>query len=245
MKIIKRLSNSRGGGDFGWLKTKHTFSFADYYDEDYLQFGCLRVINEDYIAPKNGFNKHPHQNYNIFSYIVEGELYHQDSFGNKETITKGNVQFTQAGTGIYHSEHNVDKEKTCHIVQIWCKPTKKGLSPSYSTSVLKEEDKNGKLLEILSKEKKENTIQINSDVNFYASILKMNEEVKFKIEKERKVYIHLIEGKKSKISINDKEFESGDGAFIFPDNDETLNNEITIKGLGDTNSEFLLFDLGE
>lgn len=240
MQITIRKSKDRGHADYGWLNTYHTFSFANYYDPNYLEFGCLRVLNEDRIEPDSGFPSHPHSSYNIFSYIVDGELTHKDSMGNSEIIKSGNIQFTNAGTGIVHSEFNLSKKKECHFIQIWTKPNKKGLKPSYATLELKEEEKKGKLCEMITPTEKKDKIQINSNVTVYSSILTKDEKVKHKVEKGHKVYIHLIQRKGASISVYSKNLEEGDGCYVISKDE----GELEIIGIGEK-SEFLLFDLFE
>jgi redox-sensitive bicupin YhaK (pirin superfamily) len=238
MNIKVRKSSERGHADHGWLNSYHTFSFANYYDPNYTEFGCLRVLNEDRITPGSGFPTHSHREYNIFSYVVDGSLTHKDTLKNSETIHAGNVQFTCAGTGLSHSEYNDSKKDDCHFLQIWAKPRKSGLPPCYASTEFTREDKIGKLCEMISPEKKDGTIYIESDLTMYASILGKDQKVVHKVEKGHKVYIHLINKKGYHIVVNKTELKQGDGAFITVGDEETLE----IQGLGQE-SEFVLFDV--
>eukprot|EP01080_Neovahlkampfia_damariscottae_P001777 gene1777-546_t len=242
MQYQLRKSDERGHADHGWLKTYHTFSFAFYYDPSFEEFGCLRVINEDRVTAGKGFGAHSHRSYNIFSYIVEGELTHQDSMGNKETIKPGAVQFTCAGTGITHSEYNFHKSKVCHFIQIWVKPNKDGLKPYYKTMEYTDQQKQGKLCEIVtSDEKSTDSIFMHANARVYSTLLNKNEKVEHKVEKGRKVYVHLIQRDNSSISIDtDVVLKAGDGIFITPKNDETF---LTLQGESDSRNEVLLFDV--
>jgi quercetin 2,3-dioxygenase len=242
MKYILRKSEERGYANHGWLKSYHTFSFAFYHDSRFEQFGCLRVINEDRVTAGNGFDTHSHREYNIFSYVVEGELTHNDSMGNKEIIKKGDVQFTCAGTGIRHSEFNFHQSDTCHFIQIWMKPSKKGLKPNYKTIEYSDNKKQGKLCEIVSSENVEGSIPIQSNARVFVTLLKKNEKVEHKIQKGRKIYLHLIDRANASVSLNNSEvvLNAGDGVFIeLKDEEETL----TIQGESDSRNELLVFDV--
>ena len=145
IEIVRRPSHERGHADHGWLKSFHTWSFASYHDPRFTSHGCLRVLNEDRVQPTTGFDTHSHQEYEIFSYVVDGELQHKDSMGNTETIHRGEVQFTSAGTGIQHSEYNVHKSLWVHFIQIWVKPNQARLKPSYTTKKWSNNDKINRL----------------------------------------------------------------------------------------------------
>ena len=248
IQIVPRLSNERGHADHGWLKSFHTWSFASYHDPRFLDgFGCLRVLNEDRVQPKEGFGTHPHQEYEIFSYIVDGELQHKDSMGNTETLHRGEVQFTSAGTGIQHSEYNVHPSLWVHFIQIWVKPNESRLKPSYTTKKWSDEDKLNKLCLVIDdiRNRNDKVIGIHAPISMYASILQGNHSVKH-VLKRTKGYFHLImrsgyqatDG--AKIRIGDVTLKEGDGAFI---NSETSNSEVVIENVGSINAEFLLFDL--
>ncbi|KAL7421386.1 hypothetical protein Q5752_004271 [Cryptotrichosporon argae] len=180
VRALFRPSQLRGGANHGWLKTFHTFSFADYYDPSFEQFGCLRVINEDRVDASTGFPTHPHREAEIFSYIVSGELSHKDSMGNVETMVRGDVQMTSGGTGIRHSEYNDHKSQECHFLQIWALPNERGLKPTYYTRHFTDEDKMDKVCEIVAPAGTDGVSEerdgrgptpIHASLHFYASLL--------------------------------------------------------------------------
>jgi quercetin 2,3-dioxygenase len=251
IQIIPRPSNERGHADHGWLKTFHTWSFASYHDPRFDNgFGCLHVLNEDRVQPTTGFGTHSHREYEIFSYIIDGELQHKDSMGNTEIIHRGEVQFTSAGTGIQHSEYNVNKSLWVHFIQIWVKPNQSNLEPSYITKKWSDEEKLNKLCLLIDdiKNANDNTIPIHAPLSMYASILQPNNSIKHVFQRT-KGYIHLImrsgyetcsvSSAKLRIGL-DVVLQEGDGAFI---NTDKINNELSIENIGSMNAEFLLFDL--
>jgi redox-sensitive bicupin YhaK (pirin superfamily) len=249
IQITPRPSNERGNADHGWLKSFHTWSFASYHDPRFVNgFGCLRVLNEDRVQPTTGFGSHPHREYEIFSYIIDGELQHKDSMGNTEILHRGEVQFTSAGTGIEHSEYNVNKSLWVHFIQIWVKPNQSKLKPSYTTKKWSDEEKLNKLCLLIDDIKNSNdkTIAIHAPISMFASILQPNKSIKH-IFKRTKGYIHLImrsgyeatNGAKIRLG-EDVILQEGDGAFI---NSDKANDEVVIENIGSINAEFLLFDL--
>lgn len=249
IKITPRRSHERGHADHGWLKTFHTWSFASYYDSRFDNgFGCLRVMNEDRVQPTKGFDTHSHREYEIFSYIVDGELQHKDSMGNTEIIHRGEIQFTSAGTGIQHSEYNVNKLNWVHFIQIWVKPNQSMLKPSYTTKKWSDEEKLNKLCLLIDdiNDCNAKTISIHAPLSMFASILQSNKCIQH-IFKRTKGYIHLVmrsgyntrDGAKIQIGQNII-LEEGDGAFI---NCEETNTQLQIENIGLVNAEFLLFDL--
>jgi len=234
-----RKSAERGHADHGWLNTKHTFSFASYFDRKYLGYRCLRVINEDRVQPSKGFGTHPHENYEIFSYVVRGILKHRDSLGNSELIERGGVQFTSAGSGIEHSEYNGSDKDVVHFLQVWIEPSELDLIPSYTTKKWTDDEKRNQLRLIISPSGEEGSIKINENCKVFASILEKDHTVKYLFPNGRQYgYIHLIEsGTQSAVRVNDVQLEEGDGAFI-----EKLSQlEFTSVGIG--SAEFLFFDL--
>jgi redox-sensitive bicupin YhaK (pirin superfamily) len=251
LQIIPRSSKERGHADHGWLKTFHTWSFASYHDPRFGNgFGCLHVLNEDRVQPTKGFGTHSHREYEIFSYIVDGELQHKDSMGNTEIIHRGEVQFTSAGTGIQHSEYNVHPSLWVHFIQIWVKPNQAQLKPSYTTKKWSDEEKLNKLCLLIDDIRNGNnqTIGIHAPISMYASILQANHSIKH-VLKRTKGYIHLIMRSgyetcgtsSAKVRIGeDVTLQEGDGAFI---NSEKSNAEFVIENIGNINAEFLLFDL--
>lgn len=227
-----RKSSERGNADHGWLKSKHTFSFANYYDPSHLGFRTLRVINEDRIAPGSGFGAHPHSDMEIISYVVKGSLAHQDSMGNKITITPGEVQRMSAGTGVVHSEYSTSDMDT-HFFQIWITPNKKGIKPSYAQkSFEKEIDSQEKVL-VISQDGREGSLSIQQDADVYVSKLKAGQHIHFDVRAGRGVWIQIIKGE---IFVGDKQFKAGD-AFSTEDTQ-------TLKLEANSDSEFFIFDLG-
>jgi len=218
MSITLRKSFERGGANHGWLNTKHTFSFAMYYDRKFNGYGPLRVINEDHVTPGDGFPAHPHANFEIFSYVIGGAIRHQDSMGNSELCHPGDIQFTSAGKGIIHSEFADEDFGDLHFLQIWVKPSQTGLHPSYTTKRFPDELKQGKLCLCLSPSGKDDSIVINQDVFVFASKLSDGQSVTYEIPPGRKGYVHLIEntGPLNIESTDTKtiELSGGDGAFL-------------------------------
>src|SRR5688572_3230287 len=227
-----RRSNERGHANHGWLDTYHSFSFADYYDPQNMGFRDLRVINEDFVAPAQGFPTHGHRDMEIITYVIDGELSHRDSMGNGETIRPHEVQRMTASSGVLHSEYSSPTDKT-HLLQIWILPEKKNLQPSYEQKLFAPEEKQGRLRLVASRGGDEGAITINQDVNLYASILSKDEEVSFDIRPGRHAWIQLISGA---LEINGRTLNPGDGAAI------SEESALKIRAMQD-NSEFLLFDL--
>jgi len=227
-----RRSNKRGSANYGWLDTHYTFSFSDYYDPQFMGFRNLRVINEDFIEPAQGFPKHGHRDMEIITYMIDGELSHRDSMGNGETIRPNEVQRMTAGTGILHSEYSSPSDRT-HLLQIWILPEKNGLTPSYEQKLFPQEEKQGKLRLVASRGGDDGSVSINQDVKLFASILDNEDKVTHELANGRHAWVQLISGS---VDVNGQLLETGDGAAI---SDET---KLTIRALEDK-SEFLLFDL--
>ena len=230
--ITIRRSKERGHANHGWLDTNFTFSFADYYDPEFMGFRDLRVINEDRIEPAQGFPKHGHRDMEIITYMISGELSHRDSMGNGETIHPNEVQRMTAGTGVLHSEYSSPTDRT-HLLQIWILPEKRNLQPGYEQKIFPREDKQGKLKLIASRGGDDGSVHINQDVRLFASVLKSGEQVKYDLDEGRHAWIQLISGS---LEVTGQKLEPGDGAAV---SDET---SLTLKSLKD-NTEFLLFDL--
>lgn len=228
-----RRADERGGANYGWLNTSHTFSFNRYYDPAFMGFRTLRVINEDFVEPDRGFGTHGHQNMEIISYVVEGELAHKDSSGGSEVLRPHEVQRMTAGTGIQHSEFNPSKDNKVHFYQIWIEPEKTGLKPGYEQTYFSPEEKQGKLKLVASRGGDDGSVHINQDVSLYASILAGGEKVSHELTADRHAWIQVIKGK---LQLNGKELNTSDGAAV---SDE---GRLKIKSLED-NTEFLLFDL--
>lgn len=227
-----RRSKERGHANHGWLDTHYTFSFSDYHDPQFMGFRDLRVINEDFIEPDQGFPKHGHRDMEIITYMISGELSHRDSMGNGETIHPGEVQRMTAGTGVLHSEYSSPTDKT-HLLQIWILPEANRLTPGYEQKLFAPEGKQGTLKLIASRGGDDGSIHINQDVKLYASVLSEGKSVTHEIPDGRHAWVQLISGA---VDVNGYTLEAGDGAAI--SEEETL--KLTAH---ENNTEFLLFDL--
>ncbi|HZQ24679.1 MAG TPA: pirin family protein [Terriglobales bacterium] len=230
--ITLRKSNERGGGDYGWLNTRHTFSFDQYYDPKWMGFRSLRVINEDFVAPQGGFPTHPHRDMEIITYVLEGKLEHKDSLGTGSVILPGDGQRMTAGRGIRHSEFNPSDKDSVHLLQIWIMPEKSGLPPSYEQKSFPQEEKRGRLRLIASHDSEDGSVKINQDASLYVSLLAPGQEVTHEFAQGRFGWLQVAKGA---VELNGKALNQGDGAAI---GDE---EKVTIKGNQD--SEVLLFDL--
>lgn len=227
-----RKSSERGFADHGWLKSFHTFSFADYFDKNHMNFGNLRVINEDHIAAGMGFGKHPHQDMEIITYVISGALQHQDSMGNSSIILPNEVQTMSAGTGVFHSEFNNSKTVETHLLQIWILPKEKQIKPNYGQKSFVENFKENDFVLLVSGSGREGSIAINQDAEIFVGKFLANKEMFFAVKKDRKIWIQIVSGN---LLVNDLKLESGDAVAIL---EEDL---INIRAKKD--SEFLLFDL--
>ncbi len=227
-----RRNEDRGHANYGWLDTNYTFSFNTYYDERFMGFRDLRVINEDFIEPNQGFPTHGHKDMEIISYVLAGELAHKDSTGVSEVLRLHEIQRMTAGTGVQHSEHSSETEKT-HLLQIWILPEKNNLTPDYEQRYFAPEEKQGKLRVVASHDGREGSVKINQDVALYSSILANGDRVSHELNEGRHAWIQIIKGK---VDVHSKTLTAGDGAAI---SDEKV---LRIKSLEDE-TEFLLFDL--
>lgn len=230
--ITIRKSAERGYANHGWLKSFHSFSFASYYDPAHMHFGNLRVINEDFVAAGAGFNKHPHDNMEIITYVISGALSHQDSMGNSSTILPNEVQIMSAGTGVFHSEFNHEKHQETHLLQIWILPKIRQINPRYGQKSFAEEFKKNDFVLVVSGSGRDGSIQINQDAEIFVGKFSAGKNFDFSIKNNRKIWIQMVKGK---LSINDQTIETGDAMAI---SDE---EKISLKA--EENSEFLLFDL--
>jgi redox-sensitive bicupin YhaK (pirin superfamily) len=229
--IRLRKSEERGYADHGWLKSFHSFSFADYYDPEAMGFGNLRVINEDRVAAGKGFGTHGHRDMEIVSYVLEGELAHKDTMGNVKTIPPGDVQRMSAGTGVQHSEYN-HAQGTTHFLQIWILPKFKGVRPGYEQKTVPEQDKRGKLRLVASPDGASDSVTINADARMYAGLIDGDEQATLQADPQRKVYVHLVRGE---LEVNGERLNGGDAAML------TGESEVTLKCGRD--AEVLVFDL--
>jgi len=230
--ITIRPSAERGGGNHGWLNTKHTFSFSDYWDPKWMGFRSLRVINEDHVSPNTGFPTHPHRDMEIITYVLAGKLEHKDSLGTGSVILPGDGQRMTAGSGIRHSEFNPSTTEEVHLLQIWIQPEKAALPPSYEQKAFPEEEKQGKLRLIASRDASNGSVKINQDAKLYVTLLKPGEEVTHEFAVQRHGWLQVARGA---VELNGKKLNQGDGAAI------TDEKKLTIKGTKD--AEVLLFDL--
>jgi redox-sensitive bicupin YhaK (pirin superfamily) len=227
-----RRSNERGFADHGWLKSFHTFSFADYFDPKHVEFGALRVINEDRVAPGKGFGTHGHRDMEIISYVLEGALAHKDSMGSVSTIRPGDVQRMSAGRGVMHSEFNPSVTEGVHFLQIWIQPNVRGIEPSYEEKRFSAEDKRGKLRLIASPDRAEGSVLIHQDARIFAGLFDGAETAKLEVALNRRVYVHVARGS---IRANGAELATGD-ALKLTDVSELVLDE----GEG---AEVIVFDL--
>ena len=206
-----RRSSERGFADHGWLKSFHTFSFADYFDPEHVEFGPLRVINEDRVEAGAGFGTHGHRDMEIISYVLEGELAHKDSMGNGSIIRPGDVQRMSAGTGIRHSEFNPNPKKPVHFLQIWIQPAVRNIEPSYEEKRFAPEEKRGRLRLIVSPDRADGSLLIHQDAKVYAGLFTGNERTEFKTARSRRIYLHVARGA---VKANGTALEAGDALRI-------------------------------
>ena len=232
--ITLRKSEDRGPSNFGWLDSKHTFSFGHYYDPQNMGFGNLRVINDDRVDGGRGFDAHPHNNMEIISYVIEGALEHKDSMGTGSVIKSGDVQHMSAGTGVVHSEFNHSPTEKVHFLQIWIVPKERDIEPKYNQKYFSEEDKLNKLAKIISPDGSDNSIEINQDTTIFASIVDKDGEVKFTPSNDKDYWIHVVQG-----NVNFQEYilKEGDGIAIT----KVELSEMTF--LSSNKGEFLLFEI--
>jgi hypothetical protein len=202
-----RKSNERGYADHGWLKSFHTFSFADYQDPEHMGFGSLRVINEDRILPGTGFGTHGHSDMEIISYVLEGALVHEDNMGNGSTIVPGDVQRMSAGKGVLHSEFNQAEDGVTHFLQIWIEPNVTGIRPSYEQKHFDAESKRGRLRLIASSDARGGSVLIHQDADVYAALLDGAERVSHKLAPGRRAFVHVARGN---VSVNGQPLGGGD-----------------------------------
>jgi redox-sensitive bicupin YhaK (pirin superfamily) len=230
--ISIRRAGERGHFDHGWLNTYHTFSFADYHDPAHMGFRSLRVLNDDRVAPGQGFGEHRHSDMEIVSYVLEGALAHKDSMGNSGVIRPGDVQKMSAGTGVQHSEFNGSRTEPVHFLQIWVMPEVRGIPPSYEQKTFPPDTRRGKLRLIGSRDGRDGSVTIRQDVDAYASVLEKGQDARHVLAPGRHGWLHVAEGE---LAVNGNRLEEGDAIAA------TGESQLDIVGLG---AEFLLFDLG-
>jgi redox-sensitive bicupin YhaK (pirin superfamily) len=237
-RIQVRRSADRGYAEHGWLKSFHSFSFADYNDPEHVHFGPLRVINEDFIAPSSGFGTHGHRDMEIITYVLEGELTHKDSMssgGDKGAqIRPGDVQRMSAGRGVLHSEFNQSSEKPVHLLQIWIMPNVNGITPSYEEKRFSDDDKRGRLRLVASNDGRDGSVLIHANAALYAGRFDGNETATFRVEPGRKAYVHVARGS---VVVGSTMLETGDALKV-----EATGDLVVEAGRA---SEILLFDLDD
>ena len=227
-----RRADERGHAEHGWLDSRHTFSFADYYDPKFMGFGPLRVINEDRVQPGQGFGTHGHRDMEIISYVLEGALAHKDSLGNGSVIRPGDVQRMTAGTGVRHSEFNDSTSEIVHFLQIWLLPETQGLPPSYDERRFGDDEKRGRLRLIASRDGRDGSVVVHQDVDLYAALLEPADELSFAPRSGRRLWLQVARGA---VDVNGQALEAGDGVALVDEPKVTLR--------GRQPAELLLFDM--
>jgi quercetin 2,3-dioxygenase len=231
--ITIRPAQARGTANFGWLDSRHTFSFGEYYDPKHMGFADLRVINEDRVAPGQGFSTHGHKDMEIISYVLEGALEHKDSIGTGSVIRPGDVQRMSAGTGIRHSEYNASQTEPVHFLQIWILPEQKGIEPGYEQKNFATAEKQGKLRLVGSRDGRDGSITIHQNVDLFATTLRAEDAVNYTFAPGRVGWLQVAQGT---VQLNDQTLTAGDGAAI------AQNSAIALQGTAE-DAELLLFDM--
>ncbi|MEY4212154.1 MAG: hypothetical protein RL458_379 [Pseudomonadota bacterium] len=227
-----RRSDDRGQADLGWLKSRHSFSFASYQDPAHMNFGPLRVINEDWIAPGTGFGMHGHRDMEIITYVLEGAITHRDSMGNSSVIRAGSVQKMSAGTGVMHSEHNRESGITTHMLQIWITPDRLAIEPGYQECLIDDGSRRGRLALIASGSTEEGVVHICQDVRLWAGRFDGAEQERRTLDAGRRVYVHVARGA---LHVNGRPLGAGDAAMLIDEPELTLESGSA--------AEVLVFDL--
>ena len=230
--LTLRKRDERGFADHGWLQSWHSFSFADYHDAKHMHFGPLRVINDDLIAPDNGFGMHGHRDMEIISYVLAGELSHKDSMGNGSTIKPGAVQRMSAGKGVMHSEYNHSQSETTHLLQIWIMPNRQGGLPGYEEKYFSREEKDGQLRLVASNDGREGSVTMQQDASLSVGLFDSEQQAEMAIADGRQVYVHLARGS---LVVNGQALQNGDALMLV--------NEKTLKLEAGQQAEVLVFDL--
>ncbi|SNR68721.1 hypothetical protein SAMN05192560_0483 [Methylobacillus rhizosphaerae] len=230
--IRLRKSQDRGHANHGWLDSYHSFSFSEYYDPEHMQYSVLRVINEDVIAPAMGFGMHPHKDMEIITYMLQGELRHEDSLGNGSVIRAGDVQRMSAGTGIVHSEFNASDRTQAHLLQIWLLPAQDGIAPGYEEKHFGAAQKRDRWCLIASPDARDESLRIHQDVALYATVLSENKQIAYQMETGRSLYIQVARGS---VSLDEFLLEAGDAIKV--------DGQQSIELTAGEEAEVLLFDL--
>ena len=227
-----RRADQRGRANHGWLDSRHTFSFADYYDPQHMGFRALRVINEDRVAPGQGFGTHGHRDMEILSYVLDGALEHKDSMGTGSVIKPGDLQRMSAGTGVRHSEFNASRSEPVHFLQIWIVPAKEGDPPSYEQKSFPESDRQGRLRVLAAPNGREGSLSIHADAVVYSGIFAAGERAELPLAKGRSAWVHVARGK---VRVNGNDLQAGDAVGL------SAESAVKIEGLDA--GEVLVFDL--
>jgi redox-sensitive bicupin YhaK (pirin superfamily) len=227
-----RRAEDRGHADHGWLESYHSFSFAGYHDPAHVQFGPLRVINEDRVVPGAGFGTHGHRDMEILSYVLEGELAHKDSTGTSSTIRPGDVQRMSAGTGVMHSEFNASQDRPVHFLQIWIVPDRLGIAPGYEERRFEAAEKRGRLRLIASPDREQGSVKIQQDARVYAGLLDGDEQARLDVASGRRIYLHVARGQ---VAANDVTLRAGDAL--------KLSDTPQLELRDGRDAEVLVFDL--
>ena len=230
--ITLRRAQDRGQADHGWLKSAHSFSFADYHDPKHMGWGNLRVLNDDRIDAGTGFGRHGHRDMEIISYVLSGALAHQDSMGNQTTIPPGDVQRMSAGTGVMHSEFNHAKDQPTHFLQIWILPSTAGIPPSYDQKTFAESEKRGQLRLVASPNGAQGSVSVHADARLYAGLFDGTEGAELELSAGRKGYVFLARGQ---LQVNGHHLSAGDALL--------LDQEPLVKVSAGVDAEVLVFDL--
>jgi hypothetical protein len=233
MMIRVRRANERGHTDWGWLDSRHTFSFGDYYDPDHVGFRSLRVINDDRVAPGSGFPTHGHRDMEIFSYVLEGALEHKDSLGHGSVIPPGEIQFMRAGTGVTHSEFNPSKTEPVHFLQIWIVPDRRGLPPAYGQKTIDPVALGKSLVLLASRDGREESLPVQQDAAVWAGRPPEGEQRELSLGEDRHAWVHVARGV---VSLNGETLGEGDGAAV------SGEGRLALAG-GAGGGEVLVFDL--
>jgi quercetin 2,3-dioxygenase len=230
--ITLRRSDERGRFDHGWLDTRHTFSFAGYYDPDHMGFRDLRVINEDLVAPGAGFPTHSHRDMEILTYVLEGQLEHRDSMGNRSVILPGEVQRMSAGTGVTHSEYNPSSTDRLHLLQIWIRPERAGLAPGYEQRAFAEADRRGRFRVLAAPDGREGALTIHQDAALLGALASPGDELRHELLPGRHAWLHVTRGE---VALNGHRLGPGDAA--------AFSDESRVSLTARSDAELLLFDL--
>ncbi|HKQ68584.1 MAG TPA: pirin family protein [Polyangiaceae bacterium] len=230
--ITMRRAVERGTSNLGWLDSRHTFSFAEYYDPAHMGFGPLRVINDDRVAAGRGFGTHPHRDMEIISYVIEGAIEHKDSMGNGSVVSPGDVQRMSAGTGVLHSEFNPSKTEPVHFLQIWIQPAAAGLPPSYEQKSFSERERQGTFRIVASSDGRQGSVTVHQDMSLHSALFSAGDQALLELGLDRRAWIQVVRGE---VVVNGARLGAGDGAAV--------ENERRLEVTASSAAEVLVFDL--